>query len=534
MLAAVAAPASAQDPADCGTVVVPIDVGVAAPAPANTLHPVLAATSTPEQEMYRLLFRPVVLPSNAGRVDWSTSLAQSIDVADGGATYRITLKPYLCSDGVPVTADDVLYCWQMIRQLGPAFSNYGTGGVPQIVRGLTVTGPHSFEIRLVRAVNPDWFETNAMSLLYALPRHAWGRLTIEQQQTRQSEPAFYQVVDGAFRLERLAPGRYASFTPNPRFGGHHPGFRRLVVSFLQGADPLEELRSGDLDIVNLPFSVWQAARSLADFDQISIGAGGSVDVIMPNLASPSAPFLADLGVRQAIAMAIDQQRIVGTAFHGQGVIQQGFVPTQMTAELSPAIRAGRSSLAFDPAGAAALLDAAGWHRGTDGVRQKEGRRLVFEVLTTAGIADGLVVLQLVRSDLARVGIELRIKEVEFNQIMARVVGPASGWQAVYFGQPVVGFPDGTQFFQTGSVNNFGRYTDATMDRLLDASIVGSSLDGLFALEDYVLAQQPELFLPSAVETVLVRPGIGGVRQFVNPNGTWLPEYLTVSGALACH
>ncbi len=512
----------------------PAGVGLTIPVPVDTLHPVLSTGSLLERQLYSLLYRPMLWIDARHEIDWNESLASSVEVADGGATYRVTLKPWKWSDGAPVTADDVLYCWEMIRALGPQFANYQTGGIPQMVRTVTVTGLHTLEFRLTRAVNPDWFEISGLILLHALPRHVWGHLSISRQQGLQSTTSFYDVVDGPFRLERLAVGRYATFLPNPSYDGHPPSIRRLVVTFLQGADPLAELQAGQVDMANLPFSVWDAARTLTGFDAVSIGALAAYTTLLPNLASPAAPFLADVRVRQAIAMAIDQREIIRVVFHGNSLPNPGFVPEALTRFLSPALRSGHSPVDYDPARAAALLRQAGWLEGPDGVRRKDGKRLAFEVLTTAGAATGLTMLQVIKTDLAAIGIDLQIKETEFNQLLARMGGPASGWQAAFlsFSQP--GYPDGTQFFRGGSTSNYEHYGSRTMDGLLDASIDEPGMAGLFALEDYVVEQQPMIFLPDGFATVLVRPGIEGVRQFISPSGTWSPEHLTLSGALACH
>ncbi len=527
--------AGAIEPDGCGTVVVPSAVGSSdVPAPAASLHPVLANSSLVETQLYDLLYRPVLWINPEHQIDPVDSLASSVKAADGGATFRITLKPYVWSDGAPVTADDVLYCWEMIKEDGPSFVNYQTGGIPQLVRSVTVTGAHTLEIRLTRAVNPDWFEITGIQLLFALPRHAWGHLTIKQQQSLQSTTSFYGVVDGPFRLDRLEVGRYAAFSPNPLYGGHKASMRRLLVTFLQGTDPLAALQAGQVDMASLPFSVWEAARKLPGFDLVSIGPSAQFTTIVPNLASPSAPFLADLRVRQAMAMAVDQQRLVASVFHGNSLVDRGFIPTALDKFLSPEIRGGRTPIAFDPTRAMHLLDQAGWRPGPRGIRGKDGHLLSFEVLTTAGDATGLTMLELIRSDLASVGIELRIKETEFNQLLARMAGSPAAWQAAFLSWSMTAYPDGTQQYQTGSFGNYEHYSSPAMDRLLDAAIYNPGMDGLFALENYILEQQPMIFLPTGFYTVMVRPGIDGVRKFISPSGTWSPEYLTLHGAMACH
>lgn len=526
-----AGPASAST---CGTVVVPVGIGLSDPDTVNSLHPILSPPSAYGQQLFRMLYWPLIWVGSTHQIDWTESLASAITIADGGATFRLTIKPDLWSDGVPVTADDIVYSWEMIRALGPAFGNFGTGGLPQLVRDITADGPHGLRIRLTRPVNTEWFELSGMPLLYALPRHAWGRYSITQQQSLQTDDHFFSVVDGPFKLEHLAIGRNASFLPNPLYAGHHPELRRLVVTFLAGGDPLSALEAGQIDMANLPFTVWNAAHALTGFNDIPVGAGAAYDVIIPNLANARIPFLADVRIRRAIEQGIDQKRIIDAVFHGNSEPDYGFVPLSLTSLLSPRMRDGTSPLAFDRAAAARALDAAGWRPGADGVRVHDGMRLAFDVLTTAGLPLGLEMLQLIKDDLTHIGIDMRIKEVQFNQIIARMVGPSDGWDAAFISWSIDGYPDGTQLFKSGSSSNFEHYASPEMDRMLDDATLAQGRDGLYALEDYVSAQQPMIFLPAGFYSVLVRPGIEGVNDFVGPSGAWTPEYLRLTGPMACH
>ena len=517
----------------CGTVVVPAGVGLGDPQPVNSLHPILATGTLYERQTFQLLYRPLIWSNEKHEVDLAQSLAASVDVQDGGATFAITLRPYRWSDGAPVTADDVRYSWELIRQLGKAYVYYGSGGVPKLIRDVTVTGPHTLVVHLTQTVNPDWFEQVGLGQFFALPRHVWGATSLAQQQNTQSSASFYGVSDGPFELSEFVLGRYAAFVPNPTYGGHKATIKRLVVDFLQGTDPLAALEAGQVDMATLPFTVWDAARRMPGLRAVSIGPVAGYFTIIPNLRATHAKFLADVRVRQAISMAIDQKRIMQTVFHDSSLPDRGFVPTALTDYLAPQIKDGTSVLADDPSRARALLDAAGWKTGADGVRARDGTRIEFDVLVTADVAERIEMLQLVAADLAAVGIVVHIKEVQFNQMFARMLGPAGGWDAVLIGWSMPGYPDGSQFFATGSTSNYEHYSNPEMDRLLEAAIDKPGLDGLFAVENLVMQEQPMIFLPDGFHQVLVRPGIEGVADFVKPNGPWLPEYLTLSGAMAC-
>jgi peptide/nickel transport system substrate-binding protein len=527
----VAGPAAASD---CGTVIVPTGIGLNdVPGTVATFHPVLFTGSIYELQLMNLLYRPLIWVGRGVTIDWSESLASAIDINADDTVFTVTLKSYEWSDGKPVTADDLLYDWSLIKQLGHAYVDDGIGGVPDMIASVREIDPLHVAFTLTHPVNPEWFELAGLSQFYPLPRHAWADIPLARQQSLQSEASFYNVVDGAFRLQSLDLGRQAVFVPNPAYSGHKASIRRLVVNFLQGSNPLEALEAGQLDMATLPFTLSKAADQLSGFQRISVGSALAFGVIIPNLRNPAVPFWDEVAIRQAIKRAIDQSRIISTVFHGHATPQAGLVPSSIPQLLAPDLHDGASPLGYDPAAARALLDGAGWKPGPDGIRVKDGHRLAFTVLVTADAETRLMLLQLVQADLARVGVALSIKEVEFNQLIARMLGPPADWEAVFLDYTVNSYPDPTQYFAPGASGNYEHYSDPTMDRLLAAWSGGKGREGLFAIEDYAVLQQPLIFLPDGSFTVLARPGIEGIDRFISPTGNWSPEYLTLHGELAC-
>ena len=529
---AVAAPD--PEPPPCGTVIVPAGVGMnPTPAAVETLHPALYTGSLYENEAFQIMYRPLVWVGSDAAIDPVNSLASNIAVNADRTRFTVTLRPWHWSDGAAVASADVLYDWRIIKALGPAYADYLVGGVPNAIRDVEAPDANTVVFTTTHPVNPEWFELSGLSQFYPLPQHVWGRYSIAQQQTLQSEASFYDVVDGPYRLRSFALGRHAVFVPNERYDGHRSSIARFVIDFLGGANPLEALEGGQLDIATIPFALLDATRHLENFRQVAIANAPVLSSIIPNLKNPDLPFLGDVRVRQAIARAIDQKRIIAAVYHGQALEQHGFVPSSMTSFLAPALRSGHSPLDYDPAAARALLDAAGDRTGSDGIRTDHGHPLAFTVLVTAGAEERLLMLQLAQADLRRVGIALDIKEVEFNQLLARMLGPPTGWDAVFLAWTILTYPDPTDWFASGSTQNYEHYSDPEMDRLLDAATGSADRDVLFKLEMFALEQQPMIFLPDGFYTELARPGIDNIAGFLSRNGNWTPEYLTLSGAMAC-
>jgi peptide/nickel transport system substrate-binding protein len=246
--------------APCGTLVIPNAIGQDDPSAVTSLNPLLG-NSIFNQQSAMLLYRPLIWVGQDGEPDPERSLAQSVIAADHNTSFTVALKPWRWSDGAPVTADDVVYTWQLIAELGPAFAYAGQGGLPDRVVSVQALDASHVLFRMRMPTNKQWFELAALSISPALPRHAWGPLSRNELWQRQTDPSLVQIVDGPFKLEHFAPDRSISYVPNPLYGGHQAGLARLVIDFLEGGSALHALRAGDVDMAQVKPAVWDSVRT---------------------------------------------------------------------------------------------------------------------------------------------------------------------------------------------------------------------------------------------------------------------------------
>ncbi len=521
--------ARAADPLACGAVVLPPGIGIGPSEDITSLNPLFVDSIYNEQAAW-LLFPELVWVNRFHQIDWSRSLASAIKSPDGGRTYQVTLRRWHWSDGVPVSSGDVAYTLALIRQLGETWTGYGGGGMPGIIQSLTVKDATHFTVALTHRANAEWFIYNGLSQLTPLPEHDWHSYTIDQLQQLQSSPKFFRVVDGPLKISSLAVGQDAVFVPNPAYEGPKMHFSRLVFRFLEsdGAG-LQAVESGDLDMANLPFSLWNAAARLKGIYRVEMDPQENWYFISINFENPAVAFFRDLRVRQAMADAIDQRQLSALVYHGQGIEIYGPVPPDPPDFLSPAMQAGRYPVGYDVAKARALLNAAGFRAGPDGVMARNGKRLSFDFLIQSGDTASELVTNMLVAEFRAVGIELKVHEMEFNQLVALIDGPPDGWESAYIYMNLSPYPSGEGLFRTGAFQNNGDYSNATMDALIDASVDKPGLRGLYQYEDYASAQQPVVFVGGQKITVLVTDRIHGVKEFLDPVGQYAPEQLYCTG-----
>lgn len=519
--------------AACGTLVLPTGLGANAATSAGSLHPILSPGSLYDQESFNLLFRPLFWYAPDHSIDWSLSHASAIDVQEGGKVFVVTLKPITWSDGVPVSADDVLYTFELMKQLGTSYVGYGSGGIPDLFQSMEATGPLTLRITLKQAVNPEWFELASLSFFYALPRHAWGRYSLDEQRSLQTDLGFLSVVDGPFRLTEFDSGRYEAFAPNPSYVGQQPGVARLVLDFLQGVSPLEALRAGELDVANVPFNVYDAALALPGFRVVRLPQASGYNSLVVNMANPATPFLADTRVRQAIADSINEDEIIRLAFHGNSIPVRSPVPPVPEAFASPDTKAGRYAVGYDLKKARALLAEAGFAPGPDGVMQKDGRRLEWTNLLSDASIDGLVLAQIVQANLAAAGIRMNLRLMQFNQIIALMDRDTKGWETTSIGWSFPFYPDMQTNFGTGAGENWGKFSDPETDALLKRVQGEAGREALFTLQDHLAALQPFIAMPQGAYSLLARPGIEGLAEAIQPNYLWALQKVHFTGERAC-
>lgn len=110
--------------------------------------------------------------------------------------------------------------------------------------------------------------------------------------------------------------------------------------------------------------------------------------------------LADRQVRLALQKAIDRASYARTVYNAQFPVVSGVYDVT-----TPYFKPQAEKLAYDPQGAEQLLEAAGWHKGEDGYRHKNGQRLSLRYNLTPAESAGDV---LVQDQLRKVGIDLKL------------------------------------------------------------------------------------------------------------------------------
>ena len=200
-----------------------------------------------------------------------------------------------------------------------------------------------------------------------------------------------------------------------------------TITWAGGGDPLGAaravLQTGEMDYAwNLQLAPEVLARMLeGGRGELLVGFGSLMERLVFNLADPSPdlpgalreararphPILSDIRVREALSLALDRRAMTEIGFGEMGRPTCNFIVAP-PAMVSPNTD---GCLVQDRARANALLDAAGWERGPDGIRVKDGRRLelLFQTSTNAVRQDFQALIQ---QWWREIGVETRLRNID--------------------------------------------------------------------------------------------------------------------------
>ncbi|GAA14797.1 ABC transporter substrate-binding protein [Gordonia alkanivorans] len=343
----------------------------------------------------------VSLDDNGTPVPW---LATSWEISPDRKTYTFRLKPDVkFSDGTDLDATAVKTNFD--KYLDPDAPN-GTvmAYIGQYYAGGEVLDRNTYALHLKRPYSP---------LLTVLTQGYFGIQSPTALARGKKENCSKPVGSGPFIIERWDRNRSITFVRNPDYNSapanaKHQGpayVDKVIWKFLK--DPVlryGSLTSGSSDVIyNVPAINW--ADATTRFQTKQYVTPGRPNAITLNV--DHAPF-DDVRVRQAFAYSADREKAVETAFLGVVPFNSNGALSQSTPDYDPAAGA----YARDPAKANALLDQAGWTaRDSDGIRTKDGRRLIARVVYAADAIvgpEGAAILQNIAYQARDVGFDIEL------------------------------------------------------------------------------------------------------------------------------
>jgi peptide/nickel transport system substrate-binding protein len=218
-----------------------------------------------------------------------------------------------------------------------------------------------------------------------------------------------QVVSGPFMLAESVPSDHYTLVRNPRYYRASQGLPYLdkfVLRIVADLDAvLKDVQKGTITAVpEVNRGKVQEYQRLSNYALVTPPTSALFEALWFNFHNTV--LATHLEVRQAMAMAIDQQTLIRMALHG--------FATPLCTDHGSFYHPGYDTLApcppFDPAAANKLLSDNGWVKGPDSVRARDGQRLEFEYSTNVTFTpQRLDVEAIIQHDFRQIGIKLDIQ-----------------------------------------------------------------------------------------------------------------------------
>ena len=318
-------------------------------------------------------------------------------------------------DGKPFTADDVVFTWEYART--PETSAVSIGSYKDV----KAEKVDDFTVR-VTFTKPTPYWADAFVGVYGmiLPKHLFADYI--GAKSRDAPANLKPVGTGAYLFVDFKPGDVVLAKRNPDYHvANRPHFDTLEVK--GGGDAVSAaravLQTGEYDYawnMQVEDEILQKLES-AGKGRVSINLSGNVEFIMLNSADPAAevdgerasvktkhPLFSDPAVRQAINLLINRASIQKFIYGRAAVASANFLNNPER------FRSTNTKFELNIEKANAILEAAGWKKGADGIRAKDGKPLKF-VYQTSINAPRQKTQAIIKQACQKAGIDVELKQV---------------------------------------------------------------------------------------------------------------------------
>ncbi|HEX9090791.1 MAG TPA: peptide ABC transporter substrate-binding protein [Anaerolineales bacterium] len=444
-------------------------------------------------------------------------------------------------DGVPVTADDVLFTYDAIINPETGFWIAGIDYVDSVEK----IDDYSFVVHYT-TVYPAYLTQFGGYLVTVWPAHYCDA----SQGFTAWDCGMKPLSNGPYVLKEWIPNDHLTFERNANYyEAGKPGIDEIVVKIIpEEAVRKQMLMNGDADL-----DMWTPENVIAELKDVpnvevslspidrwvmriffNLAAKGTTDP-----AATPHPILSDIKVRQAIQMAIDVDTITKEFWFGYAkpVWTEFFRPPYNVCDVPQPV--------YDQEAAKALLEEAGWiDQDEDGIREchgcttgaEEGYKMEMEFITYSEYGETLNNTQeFIAELLGQVGIKLNISRVEgavlWDTYEAGGIEQSGNfdmdiWDDGYSGNDPSDYLWSYYHTDAGVPDmgyNYGRYSNTTVDEMIDNSYTldeAARQDAFCQMATILNDDLPELMLFTTVDANSHSSRLQGVQSNANEIVTW--------------
>jgi peptide/nickel transport system substrate-binding protein len=365
----------------------------------DSLNPVISSMAF-SSDVFQLVFDGLIRYDDKGHP--IPDLAREVpSVANGGISKDgLTLTYHLMPnaqwhDGVPLTAEDVIFTYRQI--MNPANLTPTRNGYDRITK-IEAPDPHTVVLHFKSPYPPAVYLFRALNQGAIIPKHLLDGHPDINRLPFNSHP----VGSGPYIFKGWQHGSEMWFDANPKYFRGKPKIAHAVLKFIHDQNTLlAQVQSHEVDLYYGVSA--QQYDQVREIKGIKLAQTSTVHWEHLNFNTKRPP-LDDVRVRLALCYATDEETLYRKIYHGLG--------TKGPVHFNPAFEWGDKSIRyypFDLKAAADALDSAGWKLGADGKRYKNGEPLAVTISTVAGVKNREAIEVLLQSWWRKIGVDVSIK-----------------------------------------------------------------------------------------------------------------------------
>lgn len=444
-------------------------------------------------------------------------LATNWQVSEDGLSYLFTLRKGVWfhrtatfTPSRPFNADDVIFSFKRLldpehpyhRISGGRYPYFHSLGLDSLITGISKQGEHRVRFTLTRP-NASFLADLASAYAVILSAEYGRQLLAAGTPARiDTQP----VGTGPYRLGEYRDHQFIRYLRHDDYWRGPARTRQLVFDITpRSAKRLAKLLTGECDAMSYPAA--SQIKLIQDHEDLALSVRSGMNVSFLAFNTRKAPFN-DARVRQAIARAINRDNLLQSVYYGTAEVARGLLPT-----LSWGYNPTLPRPSPDPELARKLLVEAGMRAGFE-------MTILIQTGSRPYNPDPIKTAQLIRNDLAALGIRVNIQTLEWP-VLERTI--ATGHYDAILGGWLADNTDPDNFFRqllgcqaVGSGSNFSRWCDPAFEQLLDDAVSTPQLG--FRIRNYYYAQEmlnrqvPLIPLIHALQTQASRRDIQGMQM----------------------
>ena len=450
-------------------------------------------------------------------LNYAPDLAESWIISNNQKTITFKLKKDLkWADGAPLTSEDVLFTWKLITDPNtrtPYGSDY------QLVIKASTPDALTFRITYATSYAPA---LDTWTALHILPKHI-----LKDEDINKTFFSRKPTGSSFYRLEEWISGQQLVLKTNKNSTLGTPLINKLISRIIPDtSSQFLELTADNIDLMNInPIQyqrVFPARKDLQQKIALYKELGNGYTYLGFNLKKE--PF-SDIRVRQALNYAIDKDEVIKGVLLGLG--------EPISSPYKPGTRWNNPKLSpypYKPEKALKLLSDAGYIKNSNGLLEKNGKPLKFEIITNQNKQREMTAV-LIQRRLQEIGIEVSIRVIEWASFVNRFI-KTGDFDVVVLGWGLSLDPDQFNIWHSSQQGpgqfNFLGYENKEVDKLLELG--RKELNPLkrekiyHKFSKYLLEDSPIVYLYAGYGLSAVHKRVKGIKKPAPPAGIYHNNY----------